>query len=603
MLLSLLLMLMVMKKKMRSTSRRRKKKRAPFFPKSSSCVGSPTNGAQINRRTVRELSPQKLCSLALPSPLLSLFDADGSISARGGDEQSSIGNHRGRHPSSASLLSAGSTGTQHHNARLPSHIRVGFAKCDPLIVFDGKYVLVGTADGRIAIYSILEFDRDISQDVKMSEIRRQREWEQEDSIASHQNTKEEKKVGDDNNKFSSELAEEDNEWEIRERMNRRERARLIDPLLVVTLPNRDKSTSLVGAEEDQGSASVFSPSTIIAMCATPKMGTSLVGQRNNTTNSTISTFGGGFQGHVAVLTDNGQVHVLEFSCPGTPKQIPESIDEAGSSNAATTPVVNIILSFDTENSGVTSICMRPAEGPALRLCVGSESGLLTEFQLHSTSHHHSRTISTPEHLPTALSHQHSDELKTPMRPDMNPLQRQLSEPGSSPPNTFQPIAGPSDTVKVTLCWQGLSDAPIRSLSCPGWGGAQSFIAVGTEQRQYTNAMRDCGSSLPNQELSPAISLDMINASLVESMWRKRSNKGDPIRNKTNDKSIPLSDCSVWPAAGMELKDGWLRSTTKRKPDVKQQLVNAADLQRVSSTSKLCKYYTGNVHAFSLMSPN
>ena len=207
-------MTMAEKKKKRTTSKK-KKQRAPFFPNSPSCVGSPTNnGEEITRRTVRQLTPQKLCSLALPPPLLSLFDADGSIAARGGDEHS-VGN-QGRHQSSASI-SAGSTGTQ-HNARLPSQLRVGFAKCDPLLVFDGKYVLVGTADGRIAIYSIVEFDREVSHDIKMSERRRQREWEEEDLESQQGTTNEEKKVDDVNN-FSSELAEEENEWEIRNIMN------------------------------------------------------------------------------------------------------------------------------------------------------------------------------------------------------------------------------------------------------------------------------------------------------------------------------------------------------------------------------------------------
>ena len=79
-------------KKKKHTTSKKKKQRAPFFPNSPSCVGSPTNnGEEITRRTVRQLTPQKLCSLALPPPLLSLFDADGSIAALGGDEHS-VGN-------------------------------------------------------------------------------------------------------------------------------------------------------------------------------------------------------------------------------------------------------------------------------------------------------------------------------------------------------------------------------------------------------------------------------------------------------------------------------------------------------------------------------
>lgn len=556
------------KKKKRSTSRK-KKQRAPFFPKSPLCVGSPTNGVDINPRTVRQLTPQKLCTLALPPPLLSLFDADGSIAARGGDEHS-VGNHGGggRQPSNASI-SAGSTGT-HHNARLPSHIRVGFANCDPLLVFDGQYVTVGTADGRIAIYSIIEFDRDASLDIKMSERRRQREWEEEDFIPPPKDTTKEEKKVDDEDKFSSELAEEENEWETREKMNKRERARLIEPLLVVTLPmNRHKNTTLVGSEEEhQGSASLFSPSTIIDMCATPKVGISLVEQRQETD---------GFIGHVAVLTDDGVVHVLECSTSDSSKEISENNGEASRSTGAIPPVVNIITSFETDNSNATSICMRPAVGQALRLCVGSESGLLTEFQLHSTSYHQSGT-SSAERLPAELARQRNPEVKSSTRPDVNPLQ--------APSKTRQL----SDTLKVTLCWQGSSDAPIRSLSCPGWGEtkakAQSLLVVGTEQRQHANATRDYGAPLPHNGLSPAISLDMINTSLLESIWRKSNNKGDPSSKKV----VPLLDCSVWPAAGMELKDGWLRSTTKMKPDINQQLFNSTNLQRASATSKLCEYF-------------
>ena len=575
------MLMMAEKKKKKRISSKTKKQHAPFFPSSPLCVGSPTNGVEINRRAVRQLTPQKLCSLALPPPLLSLFDSDGSIAARGGDEHS-VGNH-GRLQSNASI-SAGSTGTQQHNARLPSQLRVGFAKCDPLLVFDGKYVLVGTADGRIAIYSILEFDRDVSHDIKMSERRRQREWEEEDFVPQNGTTKEEKKVDDENKFSSSELAEEENEWEIRDIMNKRERARLIDPLLVVTLPiNRHKNTSLVGAEEEQGSTNVFSPSAIIDMCATPKVGTSLVEQRNAT--NSANTFGDGFMGHVAVLNDDGVVHVLEFSTAESSKQIFEN-NEANSSNTVASPVVNIILSFETETSNATAICMRPANGVTLRLCVGSESGLLTEFQLHSKSYRQHLGTSSPERPSAELARQRSHEKRLPTRTDINPLQRQFSEPSSSPSKTRQL----SVIIKVTKCWQGLSDAPIRSLSCAGWGGtktnAHSLLVVGTEQRQYANATRDYGAPLPQHDLSPAISLDMINASLAESMWRKSNDKGDSSSNK----AVPFSDCSVWPAAGMELKDGWLRSTTKIKPDSKQQLFNSADLQRISATRKLREYF-------------
>ena len=526
---------------------KKKKKRAPFFPNSPLCVGSPTTSVQINRRTVRQLTQNKLCSLALPPPLLSLFDADGRIAAHGLDEQS-VGNH-GRHQPSNMSVSAGSTGT--YNAGLPQQISAGFANCDPLLVFDGQYVLVGTSDGRLAIYSIIEFDNDVSYDVKMSERRRRREWLEEDLSIQQDTRKEDKKI-DNDNKTSSELLDLDNEWEIREKMNTRERARLIDPILVVTLPvSRHSSTISVGTEEDQGqgSANVFSPSTIIDICATPKIGTSLVEKRRKRD---------GFLGHVALVTEDGDVHVLEFVSPNTPMS--ERNREDDSTSTTSTLTVEIILSFDIEDSHPTAICMRPADAH-LRLCIGSYFGVLTEFRLRSPAQQESGT-SSPKKLPTELTRQRS--------------LRQLS----SPSKTHQTVDDSSTTVKVTLCWRATSDAPIRALSSPGWDGikeqAPSLLVVGTERRQH-------GTILSNQNSPPGISLDMINVSLAESKWNERNSTELPSSNKV----ISLSECSVWPAAGMELKDGWLRGTSTRKHDAKHQL-NAVNVQDVSTTGKICK---------------
>ncbi len=541
------------KKGKRSAS---KKKRSPFYPNTPSAVGSPTIGSQINRRIVRQLTPQRLCSLVLPPPLLSLFDAD--------EHHSILDQHHARQTSNASV-SAGSTSTL-YNARLPSHIRVGFAKCDPLLVFDGKYVLVGTADGRIAVYSILEFDNDVSYDVKMSERRRRKEWEEEDEETSHHdadenNEKEEKKVDAE----MGEVTEEENEWEIREIMNKKEKARLIEPLLVVTLPNKRKNTTLIGSEDDKGNTntSLSSPPTIVDICATPKTGTSLV-EQSNATDSSRPTVGDDFFGHAAILTDDGEVHILEFAA----------------SDTSNIPVVTIILSFDTDNSGATSICMRPAcngsSESLVRLCVGCDSGMLMEYQLlHSTPHQDSGVQRSP--IPQPLLRQRSHEIQSPMRPDVIGIERQLSEP------VCHPVRDPV-TVKVTLCWKGFVDAPIRSLSCPGWSGSesiiQSLLVVGTEQRQYANTRRD--QSSPNNELSPAMSLEMINASLAESLWRKAKNEFDP----KDTKHISLCDCSVWPAAGMELKYGWLH---RKVPDVKQKPNNTIEQHRGSATSKICEY--------------
>ena len=51
-----------------------KTKSKAFFPNSPASVGSPRRDG-FYKRTVRQRTPHKLCSLILPSPLISLFDS------------------------------------------------------------------------------------------------------------------------------------------------------------------------------------------------------------------------------------------------------------------------------------------------------------------------------------------------------------------------------------------------------------------------------------------------------------------------------------------------------------------------------------------------
>jgi hypothetical protein len=81
--------------------------------------------------------------------------------------------------------------------------------------------------------------------------------------------------------------------------------------------------------EDEDSTSnigqaLQTPPTIVAMCATPQFGTSLIEQceggnplrgthtGTSSASSFVPTFGERLMRHVAVLTDDGEVHLLEF---------------------------------------------------------------------------------------------------------------------------------------------------------------------------------------------------------------------------------------------------------------------------------------------------
>jgi len=181
-----------------------KTKSKAFFPNSPTSVGSPRRDG-FYKRTVRQRTPHKLCTIVLPPPLISLFDSSTSSTTRQQQTVTTSDNvsvdaysttidntsqtpTKNRHSSNISAVSASVMSTKsstHNNIKLPQHLRVGIGPCDPLIVFDGRFVLVGTSDGRIAVYSILDFDNvgGISDDVLASEIRRQAEWEEEAAIS------------------------------------------------------------------------------------------------------------------------------------------------------------------------------------------------------------------------------------------------------------------------------------------------------------------------------------------------------------------------------------------------------------------------------------
>ncbi|EED91595.1 predicted protein [Thalassiosira pseudonana CCMP1335] len=719
----------------RTPSRQGKKKHkhhpAPFFPNSPTSVGSPKdNGAHFYPRRVLQRTPKKLCSLVLPPPLTSLFDANiGTINSSTtqlttaeaaviaarlvASDNASVDGHSimdasyiqtppaVQHSSNASLSASivggggasvnvstpASVTNANHNPQLPMHLRVGMAACDPLIVFDGTFVLVATCDGRVAVYSIIDFDRDISEDIEASERRRRAEWEEEDLFLGQVEDDEKKEVTNQ----LEDTEEEEEEWETRERMHQRESAKQhVEPILLVTIPNNSHlhNTNALdiglgtrhSVSEDEDSTSnigqaLQTPPTIVAMCATPQVGTSLIEQREggnplmgtqtgtSSAPSFVPTFGERLMGHVAVLTDDGEVHLLEFLYrPTMVMGKPEAIDSEASSSTTpassvpshdnNVPFVNVVLSHRTGFLGATCICMHQTN-KKMRICIGYESGVLAEYQVYSTCLPlRDRSLESGNVL-SPTSREQEEATISPSRPNSPPVLKKISnaqqshsEPYSfarsksndlprpssdsrnssvgsnlssiggcenadertdlflnwraSPRALFRTFSEPIDPSReanrsdrlcspadVELCWRGSLGVPVRSLSSPGWGCGQtneqlSPVVVGLEQRQSESGPRYEGMAEKiHHDLSPAISLEVINTSVAEIVWNETTGN---VEKESADQCIALQDCTVWPAPGMEIKDGWIRNSAM---STKDSVFAKLGLKRVSVTSKIC----------------
>ena len=634
-------------KKMTKKNTNKTKSKA-FFPNSPTSVGSPRRDG-FYKRTVRQRTPHKLCSLILPSPLTSLFDSSTTSTTRQQQTVTTSDNvsidgysttidnvsqtpTQIRHSSNISAVSASVMSTKssaHNSLKLPQHLRVGISPCDPLIVFDGRFVLVGTSDGRIAVYSVLDFDNvgGISDDVLASERRRQEEWVEEEAEGEEKKDFETSLDTDDEDK-------EEHEWDMRDRMQQRQRAKEnVEPILVMTLPNMKQNQSksdhqnlnqVKSSSYDEESTlasagnSIFSPPTIVSMCATPNTGTNLLEKRetNSTkteqnaiqihSNSVVPSFVN-ILGQIAVLTGCGDVHLFEFlQSPGGEEDTNEISD---------VPIVNSILSFNTGYLGATCIYMHKIltnDKQQMRLSVGHQCGILTTFQIYSElitrnnvespkrqGHERRNTHSSPEAISrlTAQSNAASRVLfqrgsdgnkKNESNLESKEIIRTLSEPIET--SSQLGLDSSFGHAKVLLCLEGAFNVPIKSISSAGWGEVSengALLVVGLEQRQREDAsnqvsMNGLGLSLQHHSLSPTISLEVINTTLAQEVYA--AIKGET--ESSSRKIITLQDYSVWPASGKEIKDGWMRSGKRKGIDPRDKLFSA--LQRTSVTNKICK---------------
>ena len=636
----------VQQKRGKSSGRSERKKNDPHI--SSEAVLSPQNGTFIPRSTIQR-TPRKLCTLTLPPPLPSLFD-DPSASAE------TIPSPNQRHKRAPSDLnstavsvdpsqiteSSHPTPGRHHSGAsvtstdIPSHLRIGMA-CDPLICYG--LVLVATNDGRIAIYQLEDYELDVDEDIRASEQRRRMEWEEDDfEDSSVVLDEEEKKAMDDS---VADLGDN-----VTQRMARRERSKeSVAPVTIITLPTQQVS----GADsEEDGNLhwqTNFALSMTVGMCATPR-GISLMYDDCNTTKHI---------GHVAVLTDDGSVHVLEFLSRDFSIADRETKHMTGIKNDTIhhydIPTVKVLCSFKSQFLGATCICMQPIFDlkdsnhyiRSMRLCIGHECGVLECYQLVPSSSPTGPTINKTEDdlsSPYSLAKSKSNEMprsnsksnitKDSPKRTTSFLSAHLAAAGDdnadssfdvatklfrtySEPTDQLLISSPSkeqkqcsvlaktsiDDINVQLCWRGSVHVPIHSITCPGWNPdeagikAQYLLALGLMQRftveNRINGVDRTESKNNNLNLSPAISLEVIDTSLAQKYWL-RTKQEEASQSRTHSENIPcviisLAECSVWPAAGMEVRDGWIRDTSLRKGQRHQQ-----GLRNVSITNKMCEFF-------------
>jgi len=156
--------------------------------------------------------------------------------------------------------------------------------------------------------------------------------------------------------------------------------------------------------------------------------------------------------------------------------------------------------------------------------------------------------------------------------------------------------------------------PISSLSCPGWdlaregeksggcfdeksqnrrGKSSSLLVVGLAQRQSLHSIETLARAspdfaMPNQQLSPSISIDVINTTLAEVLWSQIPKNAEKTLEEDIVGCVPLNNCSVWPAAGKEVKDGWLRNSGRTRTR-KDEMLRMLGLQKTAVAEKACEF--------------
>lgn len=531
-----------------------------FFP--DSAVGTPVDdGTTFRRRRVRQRFSRRMCRLVLPAPL-ALTEGDSAVQRIGASDSASLegtdgspthitvstANNRG--PASSGTISVAASAA----GALPQNLRVGLSLCDPLLAFE-KFAFVATSDGRVAVYSLVHDNPLISEDVLASERRRADEWAEEDHLLetllseAYANMNGPRKEGSDQDK-----------QDLKSRLKKNEDTLRVEAMTVISLSNF--------ADEPNGQV----PPTIVALCAAD-----CLIERSTVASTASDACGEGsipsaislvpdltdnLLGHVAILDESGSVHIVEV--------LARSGAIVGNKHASSIET-KVVFSFHTGRAGATCLSIQHCDEK--HLVVGYCSGHLASYQIFTTS------------CETEMKRRHS-EAKSQEHASSTPHKRSASAVLVSFPGEVENAANRTSLEEVDndretmgpisakIVWRGSLPVPVRALST---SRRSTLLFIGTEQLQRNGSKMTSGSLAATcHSLSPAISLEVVDAFLVKKMWDKTG------------AVVDLTCCSIWPAAGKEMKDGWTRN-----PDCAGSgLYDKLDLIRTSITDRMCSCFEG-----------
>ena len=537
-----------------------------FFPDSPTAVGTPVDdGSTFKRRKVRQTFSRRMCRLVLPTPLMR-FEGDSAALRIGASDSASIGSttqitvttaaatpatsNRGPTSSGTSVAASATAGN------LPQNIRIGLSSCDPLLAFE-KFVFVATCDGRVAVYSLVNYNPLVSEDVLASERRRADEWAEEDHMLEMLLSEADANTNDPPKEGSSQ-----DEQDLKSRLRKHEEALRVEPMMVISLPQENIT------DEPNGQAP-----TVVALCAAD----CLIDDRSSAANTASDAAGErslpsavslvpnlteDLIGHVAILDESGSVHIVELVLARSGAVVGNKIES------------NVVFSFQTGRAGATCLSIQQGSNGEKHLVAGYCSGEVASYQVFTTclggteikrrhseaksqehassSPHHKRSASAvPTSFPGALENANRTETIEEVETDR------------------ETMLGP---ICVQIVWQGIFPVPVRSSST---SRRSTLLFIGTEQLQRNCSKTSSGSfaAAACHSLSPAVSIEVVDSSLVKKIWDKTGSV------------VHLSCCSIWPEAGKEMKDGWTRNPDCVHP--KSDMYDKLDLGRSSVTDRMC----------------
>ena len=470
--------------------------------------------------------------------------------------------------------------------------RANFAPgCRPQIVF-GRYVAAATDDGRVCLFAARQFEanRDLDRMVPVDSSKSDEDRGGEQSWNDIEQTKE----------LIDEAEDE---------------AAAVPPLSVVG-PFR-VGGSQMSRQRNRGGDDDYeedNAASVVALAATPAQLSLLSyrqtmqasardeskGEREVSDDSPpppATRAGHDFLGHMAILTLEGDVHIVEVQEPRGSRDVDTS------RTAPPPPEVQVIMSFSSMEYCASCICIRQAEGiedgstPTFRIAVGHESGIIVEFELQ---------VIVDEPLGGA-----SGVVQPMLSPGKAPMSGQIEEgnpsvnlerdafsaavargaksspeavvhrktsqgegEGVKPRSPLSPVKkesffgvapstpsprGTYSLPRLKIIWAGYFDTSIRSLASVGVAlhehsdlasYQRTHLVVGLVQRSRGQSGIALDASCP-----PASStIEVCNVHLAEKRWRETCSSDSPNTIDEGLDPISLDDYCVWPGVGMELRD-------------------------------------------------